>query len=107
MFNVISVTRGWAGVQFPENLRYVTLEWPHIGQGWYNSPTSLMQYRFDLHSDFLRFAGHTVAPLFLHCRWIAQQPTDLTRWLQSIIMCMVVCFGENAAPVAILAADCN
>ena len=28
MFNVISVTRGWVGVQFPEILRYVTLEWP-------------------------------------------------------------------------------
>ena len=29
-FNVISVTRGWVGVQFPEEeKRYVTLEWPH------------------------------------------------------------------------------
>ena len=28
-FNVISVTRGWVGVQFPEKKRYVTLEWPH------------------------------------------------------------------------------
>ena len=28
MFNVISVMRGWVGVQFPEKLRYVTLEWP-------------------------------------------------------------------------------
>ena len=28
LFNVISVTRGWVGVQFPEKLRYVTLEWP-------------------------------------------------------------------------------
>ena len=28
MFNVISVTRGWVGVQFPEKYRYVTLEWP-------------------------------------------------------------------------------
>ena len=27
-FNVISVTRGWVVVQFPENKRYVTLEWP-------------------------------------------------------------------------------
>ena len=27
-FNVISVTRGWVGVQFPEKKRYVTLEWP-------------------------------------------------------------------------------
>ena len=25
-FNVISVTRGWVGVQFPEKKRYVTLE---------------------------------------------------------------------------------
>ena len=24
MFNVISVTRGWVGVQFPEKKRYVT-----------------------------------------------------------------------------------
>ena len=29
-FNVISVTRGWVGVQFPEKKRYVTLEWPLI-----------------------------------------------------------------------------
>ena len=27
-FNVISVTRGWVGVQFPEKKRYVTLGWP-------------------------------------------------------------------------------
>ena len=26
-FNVISITRGWVGVQFPEKKRYVTLEW--------------------------------------------------------------------------------
>ena len=77
-----------------------------------------MQYRFDLHSEVLRFAGHTIGPLFLHCRWIAKQPTALTRWLlhrrreaeplpfyfHSPIMCIVVCFREHA-PVAILAAD--
>ena len=28
MFNVICVTRGWVGVQFPEEYRYVTHEWP-------------------------------------------------------------------------------
>ena len=28
-FNVISVTRGWVGVQIPGKKRYVTLEWPH------------------------------------------------------------------------------
>ena len=27
-FNVISITRGLVGVQFPEQKRYVTLEWP-------------------------------------------------------------------------------
>ena len=27
-FNVISVTRGWVGVQFPDKKRYVTFEWP-------------------------------------------------------------------------------
>ena len=27
-FNVISVTRGWVGVQFPGKKHYVTLEWP-------------------------------------------------------------------------------
>ena len=27
-FNVISVTRGWVGVEFPGQKRYVTLEWP-------------------------------------------------------------------------------
>ena len=29
-FNVISVTRGWVGVQFPGKKCYVTLEWPHL-----------------------------------------------------------------------------
>ena len=29
-FNVICVTRGWVGVQFPHKKRYVTLEWPLI-----------------------------------------------------------------------------
>ena len=27
-YNVISITRGWVGVQFPREKRYVTLEWP-------------------------------------------------------------------------------
>ena len=27
-FNVSRATRGWVGVQFPGNKRYVTLEWP-------------------------------------------------------------------------------
>ena len=27
-FNVISITSGWVGVQFPGKKRYVTLEWP-------------------------------------------------------------------------------
>ena len=27
-FNVIIVTRGWVGVQFPEKKRYITFEWP-------------------------------------------------------------------------------
>ena len=27
-FNVISVTRGWVGVQISGKKRYVTLEWP-------------------------------------------------------------------------------
>ena len=27
-FNVISVRRGWVGVQIPGKKRYVTLEWP-------------------------------------------------------------------------------
>ena len=30
-FKVISVTRGWVGIKFPEKKRYVTLEWPHTG----------------------------------------------------------------------------
>ena len=30
-FNVISVTRGWVGVQLPGKKRYVTLEWPLMG----------------------------------------------------------------------------
>ena len=28
-FNVISATRGWVGVKFPANKRYVTLAWPY------------------------------------------------------------------------------
>ena len=28
--NVISVTTGWVGVQFPGKKRYVTLEWPLV-----------------------------------------------------------------------------
>ena len=35
-FNVICVTRGWVGVQFPQKKRYVTLEWP-LGGGNGNS----------------------------------------------------------------------
>ena len=27
-FNVISIMRGWMGVQFPEKKHYVTFEWP-------------------------------------------------------------------------------
>ena len=27
-FNVISITRGWVGVQIPGKKRYITLEWP-------------------------------------------------------------------------------
>ena len=27
-FNVISVTRGWVGVQLPGKKRYIKLEWP-------------------------------------------------------------------------------
>ena len=30
LFNIISVTRGWVGVEFPGKKRYVTLEWPLI-----------------------------------------------------------------------------
>ena len=33
MFNIISVTRGWVGVQFPGKKRYVTLEWPQTSHG--------------------------------------------------------------------------
>ena len=29
-FNVISITRGWVGVNFPGKKHYVTLEWPLI-----------------------------------------------------------------------------
>ena len=32
-FNVISITRGWVGVQFPGKKLYVTLEWPLIIPG--------------------------------------------------------------------------
>ena len=29
-FNVISIARGWVGVNFEKKKRYVTLEWPLI-----------------------------------------------------------------------------
>ena len=29
-FNVITIARGWVGVEFPEKNRYVTLDWPII-----------------------------------------------------------------------------
>ena len=31
--------------------------------------------------EFFGLLGHTIVLLFLHCRWIAQQPTALTKWL--------------------------
>ena len=37
-YNVISVTRGWVGVQFPGEKRYVTLEWPHTQCQGYGVP---------------------------------------------------------------------
>ena len=51
-FNVISVTRGWVRVQFPEKKRYVTLEWPHTGDciPWY---TSMVALHFNLFSRLL------------------------------------------------------
>ena len=36
---------------------------------------------FDFHSKLLRVVQHTVGPLFLHCRWITEQPTALIIWL--------------------------
>ena len=33
-FNVISVTRGWVGVNVPGKKRYVTLEWPLEKPSW-------------------------------------------------------------------------
>ena len=40
-FNVISVTKGWVGVQFPEKKCYVTLEWPLRRKHFINSPRLL------------------------------------------------------------------
>ena len=72
----------------------------------------------DLRSEVLRVVRHTVGPLFLHCRYITEQPTAVTIWLlhrwreaeplpfyfHCLRLCTVVSFRENAS-VAILAAD--
>ena len=78
-----------------------------------------MQNRFDPHSEVLRFAEHTIGPLFLHCRWIAQhwnqqdgffivgekQSEPLLFYFHSPIMCMVgpSVFPTKCAYIAILA----
>ena len=50
-FNVISVTRGWVGVQFPEKKRYVTLEWPLRSNGLdVNSHMSPLQTIYFCHA---------------------------------------------------------
>ena len=73
----------------------------------------------NVHSEVLRVARHTVGSLFLHCRWITEQPTHLTIWLirrwreaeplpfcfHCPRMCMVVFFFRENAYVAILGAD--
>ena len=41
-YNVISVTRGWVGVQFPGGKRYVTLEWPHTQCQGYGVPVCVI-----------------------------------------------------------------
>ena len=107
----------WLGINTNVISWYRTI----VGHVW---SAYFMQYRFDLHSEVLRFAGHTTGPFFLHCRLIAQQPTAFTRWhlrrwweaeplslyCHSPWMCIVchitpmVCFRENAY-IAILAAD--
>ena len=55
MFNVISITRGWLGVQFPEKKHYVTLEWPatymsafhpYVGICWFCKRFLLFQNSF-------------------------------------------------------------
>ena len=42
-FNIISVTRGWVGVRFPEKKRYVTLEWPLNSQSVNNCRLVLLE----------------------------------------------------------------
>ena len=44
-FNVISVTRGWVGVQIPGKKRYVTLEWPLSSSCMSTNNHALSQHR--------------------------------------------------------------
>ena len=46
--NVIIVTRGWVGVQFPEKKRYVTLEWPLLSSS-----------HLELHDTGISLSGKT------------------------------------------------
>ena len=64
----------WLGINTNVISWYRTI----LGHVW---SAYFIQYRFDLHSEVIRFAGHTIGPLCLRCRWIAQQPTALTIWL--------------------------
>ena len=77
----------------------------------------------NVHSEGLRVARHTGGPLFLHCRWITEQPTYLTIVLQIMASSSLArsraiavlfplpqnvhgcVFVREKAPVAIVTAD--
>ena len=54
-FNVISVTRGWVGVQLPGKKRYVTLEWPvwPLSDVWYFVGNVCLVYRANITHTYM------------------------------------------------------
>ena len=70
-FNVISVTRGCVGVQFPGKKHfYITLEWPLCS---YMFVAGFVVAHYQLFQNTLRAcaAGHTVAPTKVHALLLA------------------------------------
>ena len=54
--NIIIVTRGWAGVNFPEKKRYVTLQWPP------------RQYKVDFHNLSRQQVDESAVALWRVCQ---------------------------------------
>ena len=53
-FNVISITRGWVGVQLTDKKRYVTLEWPHRDKHIYAYDYIKQVYALDHFNNMLK-----------------------------------------------------